>query len=232
MTYIPYIYVTKNNGFVDNVKFMQELDVSKIKPGDNITVYYNETYPFYNAPVKNEDNSYTLFQNDCLVTYSQENFQDKINELFPQLLNQVASSNIGDLLNDYTSLGGKENNSLFKDYLQNIEYKINTKFEPQVGEFSLETYKKITNQLVIFCDCLDNIKLSHFIKSSIRAFNTFLGYEGIISDFSGGSFKTNFNEQANVEEIYFGDAASTLHYAEERCEYNLKLKADVKKLKM
>lgn len=232
MTYINYLYVQKNNGFVDNVKFMQELDLSTIKPGDNIKVYYNESYPFYNSPIKNDDTSYSLFIDNMFVTVTQNNIESHIQELFPKLLNQVVSSSVGDLLNDYTSFSGKETNSLFKEYLQTIQYKTHTQFEPEAEDFSLQKYQQLANQLWVLSECLENIKLSHFIKSSVRAFNTFLGYEGIVSDFSGGSFQTSTNEDTNVEEIYFGDARRALSYAQDRCEYNLTLKLDTKKLKM
>lgn len=233
MTYIPYIYVTKENGFVDNVKFMQEIDLSILKPSDNIKVYYDETYPFYNVAIKNEDNSYTIFQEDNLIILSQDKIENHIKDIFPKLLNQVVSSNVGDLLNDYKNEDGSTKRlSLFKEYLNHIEYKTKVQLIPEKENFSLEYYQNLSNELVFLSDCLENVKLSHFIKSSVRAFNTFLGYEGIITDFSGGSFKTSIDEETNKETIYFSDASQSLSYAIDRCEYNLNLKTEIKKLKI
>ena len=62
-------------------------------------------------------------------------------------------------------------------------------------------------------DCLvSNVKLAHFVKGSVKAFNTFLAYEGIVEDFSNGMFSTD-REDNEKEVIYFSTALKSLHYA-------------------
>lgn len=236
MTYIPFIYVTMPNGFVESTKFMKEVELSSLKVNDDITSFYQETFPLYNIYLKNEDNSYTLFNNNALCSLTQADITKQIFTDFPLLLNQVASSGAIDLLSDYKREDGSiDRISIFKEYLQQIQWTTSVSFEPVVEDFSLNQYIQLANRLIFFADCLDNnVNLQHFIKGSIKAFNTFLAYNDIIEDFSHGMFSTNREEHTKKEVIYFGNATQSIYYAQNMCEasFDFGMKKDHKKLRI
>lgn len=236
MTYIPFIYVTQSNGFIESTKYQKEVDLSSLEVGKNINSFYNETFPLYNIYLKNEDNSYTLFKDNQLFSLNQTEIIEKISTLFPKFLNQVVSSGATDLLSDYLNSDGSiDRPSLFKEYLQTIEWKTSVSFEPVLEEFSLTTYTNLANELTFFADCIDNnIKLRNFITASVKAFNTFLAYNHIIKDFSHGMFSTDREEKTEKEVIYYGTATDSIDYAQRMCDasFDFGMKKDIKKLKI
>lgn len=216
MTYVPYIYIQKNNGFIESTKLMKEIDLLSVKPGENITSFYNETYPLYNIFLKDENSdNYFLFTDSHLNSLTQADIQEKIRILFPQFLSQVSAAPLPDLHTDYKKSDGSiDRPSVFKEFMNSLEWKTNYKFDIESVDFSLDTYKHIANELHFLSDCLENnAKFAHFIKGSVKAFNTFLAYEGVVTNFKEGMFNTDRNEQEE-EVIYFSTAMSEIHYAE------------------
>lgn len=219
MTHIPYIYIVKENGFIEETKLLQDIDLSTLKQGDNITSFYDETYPLFNIYFKNDNNESAMFDNGQLIFINQENIEEKIKANFLLLINQVASSKAPNLLNDYKSFNGSDRPSIFKEYLDNFSWKTQYEINPLVEDFSLDKYQNIVNELHFLCDRFDNkiSLLGHFVKGSIRGFNTFLAYDEVISDFSSGLFSSSHNNENNKAEISFSDASQALCYANDIC---------------
>lgn len=236
MTYVPYIYVKHTNGFIDSTKFMKECDLNLLKPGDSITSFYDETFPLYNIYLKSEDNSCQIFQDNTLKTLSQEEIKENIQSLFPQLLSLISVAPTPNLLNDYKKSDGSiDRPSVFKEYMNSLEWNTNSQFHLDSPVFSLENYTSIANELCFYADCLvSNVKLAHFVKGSVKAFNTFLAYDGIVEDFSNGMFSTD-REDNEKEVIYFSTALNSLHYAQRLCDASIAIqdiKPNKKKLKL
>lgn len=235
MTYIPFIYILKPNGFIEETKFKQEIDLSTLKIGQNITNFYKEIFPLYNIYLKNEDNSYTLFKDNIICSLTQDEIKEQIFTIFPEFLNQVASSGVNDLLNDYQKEDGTiYQPSVFKEYLRTIQLKTSVSFEPVITNFSLDKYINLANQLTFLADCIDNVKLQYFIKASVKAFNSFLAYDHIIEDFSHGMFSKEKEENTEKEVIYFTNAKKTISYAQNMCDssFGFDFKEKSKKLKV
>ena len=236
MTFVSHIYIVKENGFITNTKFRGELNLSTVKQGENITSCYNETYPLYNLYHKNADNNCAFFQDGQLTFLTQEDMVEKVKNLFPLLINQIASSNVGDLLNSYKKPDGTVyRESVFNEYLQHLTWTTQHEITPTVEEFSLDKYRSIANELHFLSENLhsQNQILGHFVKASIKGFNTFLAYEGIITDFSSGLFSTYRNEETNQEEVSYNEAIGALNYAERICNNTVQLgNKEQKKLKI
>lgn len=235
MTYIPFIYVTMPNGFVESTKFIKEVELSSLKVNDNIRSFYNETFPLYNIYLRNEDNTYTLFKDNVLCSLTQSDIKEQIFISFSQFLNQVVSSGATDLLSDYKNDDGSiDRVSIFKEYLQHIEWQTSVSLTPVIENFSLNQYTQLANELTFLADCLDDVKLQHFIKGSVKAFNTFLAYNNIINDFSHGMFSTEREANTEKEVIYFGNATQSIYYAKDMCDasFDFGIKKDSKKLRI
>lgn len=226
MTFIPYIYVVKENGFITGTKLQNELDLLTVRQGDKITSFYDEVDPLYNISYKNADNKHAFFEKGQLTFLSQDDIVEKITNLFPLLINQIASSGVNDLLNDYKKADGSiDRKSVFKEYLEQISWKTKYEIIPVIEEFSLEKYRNLANELHFLSESLDSNKsiLGHFVKASINGFNTFLAYDNIITDVSYGLFSTYRDEETGEEKISFSQATAGLHYAENICNEKIQL---------
>lgn len=226
MTFVTYIYILKENGFITDTKFRNELDLETVKQGENITSYYNETYPLYNLFFENLDNNYAVFQDSKLSFLTQGDIEEKIKKIFPLLINQIASSNIGDLVNDYKNSDGTiQKQSELKEYLNHLNCTTQYEIIPILEDFSLNKYRTLANEIYFLAELREHPKniLGLFVKASVKSFNTFLAYEGIVTDFTEGIFSTYTNEETGKKETSYSEAVGALHYASRICNPTIEL---------
>lgn len=221
MIYVSHIYVVMKNGFIETTKLQKEIDMTTLKQGDNIISFYGEVLPLYNILFTNENNDAALFENGKLNFLNQKELEEKIKTLFPLLINQIASSKVGDLLNDFLNSDGSINRpSNFNEYLDIVQSNTDYKLTPCIEEFSLEKYRHIANELQFLCDCVSIPKLNmvHFVKRSVLAFNNFLAYEGIVKNFKEGLFSPDKNRENKKIEMSYSSALKCLYDAERCCD--------------
>lgn len=139
--YVAYIFVTNEQGILSTKKFMNTLDVTKIKVGDTITDFYGEEYKFFNVV----DNQHTLLDGK-LINISDSNLKSK--KILAELSGKVLEMAYG--IKDVDLLENSRDDSIIEVFTKMLESRgveIKNKSIADAPKFDVQKYLPIRNEL-------------------------------------------------------------------------------------
>lgn len=198
LVFVPYIWVVVGNGIIEETKSKQYLNLQTLKPGENITNFYGEVYPFYNL----SGNEYTITDNGPI---SSDNMgkKDSIVKLTSQLVSLFKNVPIKDL-------HGSIHNE--KSMYESIEETLKKYYIPILDNcsFSLTTYIDTRNALTYETSFLQPESKASY-SALIRLFDAFLYREGYLKNHESIALVEKDDEDESYS-IPYGSVVYTFNY--------------------
>lgn len=219
--YIPYILYTNKDGYVDETKFINEMDKPPFA-GEKVLTFYNESVNFYNIPGVVSDNGenymaangqFTVISPDEVKSKLVKNLQEKY-----LLVEKSGSLNISYEDDLFGSVLGQMRTYFYNN---NIQVPDSENF-PDVT-FSENAYKENVNEFFLFSSFS---KISDFSIADIInlrkmqcALNTLLLEEKIInvSDINNIQCYSNYVSESDEKHVDYSTASSAIY---DSCVYH------------
>lgn len=200
-----YLWAINQNGLLENIKFVNELDLDTIKKGDTIKSFYGEEFIFYNVCEPNK----VLGLNGLEDKNVEENL-DYVRLLCQKLMKEAQRIPADDL-----TMKNRDEPSILDDMLDKLARK-NVVIEYNHDDFNLDKYLDARNELMFEVSFLNNSNQAA-LSVMVNILDAFVFNCGYLKNSDGVVlFKEDPDSDESVPEnekqVYYSEIASAKRY--------------------